>query len=133
MIDLKTCRKLKDEIEKIEEKLKCIEDSLKRMTPSLDGLPKNQTQDDRLGKLISLKIEMENELSNLRSEKISAQVEMIGVLSKVKTLTVDEENILIRRYGFCDEWQAITAEMAYTAGHVFHLHRRALEKIGAKR
>ncbi|MBQ7198577.1 MAG: hypothetical protein IJS29_04875 [Selenomonadaceae bacterium] len=129
MMELKICWKLKREKENVEEKLKCVDDSLNRMTPYLDGLPNAKSADDRLARLIAEKLELENQLASLKEKLISAQVELIGGVLKVKGLTVDEENILIRRYGFCDDWAAITAAMCFSENHVFRLHRQALKKL----
>lgn len=82
--------------------------------------------------MITLKVELENQLSTLKENYIAAQVELIAFVSKVDGLTENEENILVRRYVFCDEWKAITAGMSFAAGHVFYLHRQALKKIGVK-
>ena len=64
VMELKAVSDISAQIENTKSKLQQIEDSIQRLTRANDGLPKSKLE-DRLGDLISLKVDVQAELTSL--------------------------------------------------------------------
>ena len=110
------------QIENTKSKLQQIDDSLKRLTRELDGLPKGKSE-DRLGNLISLKIDVQAELTTLIKKLEVAKVELFNQLMSVE-MAAGAREVMIRRYVRLQQFKVIAQEMKYSESHIFRLHRQ---------
>ena len=124
-MELKAVSDISAMVESMKSKLQQIEDSIKRLTRANDGLPKSKV-DDRLGNLISLKIDVQAELSSLEIKLEVAKVELFNRLMKME-MAAGAREVLIRRYVDLQQFKVIAGEMRYSEPHIYHLH-----KIGRK-
>ena len=103
-------------------KLQQIEDSLKRLTRANDGLPKSKTE-DRLGNLISLKVDVQAELTSLEIKLDEEKTKLFNRLIEME-MAAGAREVLIRRYVELQQFKVIAQEMKYSEGSVFRLHRQ---------
>lgn len=124
-MELKAVSDISAQIESRKSRLKQIDDSLKRLTRANDGLPKSKTE-DRLGNLISLKIDLASELTSLEIKLNEEKTKLFNAVMKME-MAAGAREVLIRRYVNLQRFKNIAAEMRYSEPHIYHLH-----KIGRK-
>ena len=120
---------LKSEMEDLKMRLSEICDALKHLTPTLDGLPKSKTVEDRIGRLITAKLDMEEKLQEMQSEMARSAAEITAEIA-MSPLKHTEREILRRRYVDLLNWASIARELKYSEMNCYTLHRQALKKIG---
>ena len=103
-------------------KLQQIEDSLKRLTRANDGMPKGKSE-DRIGTLISLKVDVQNLLSSLEIKLNEERIKLFHQLMSVE-MAAGAREVMIRRYVDLQQFKNIAAEMKYSESHIFRLHRQ---------
>ena len=121
-MELNIVVELAAQIENTKSKLQQIDDSLKRLTRTNDGLPKSKTE-DRLGALISLKIDLASELTSLELKLDEEKTKLFNRLMSVE-MTAAAREVLIRRYVELQQFKNIAAEMKYSEGSIYRLHRQ---------
>ena len=124
-MELKAVSAISAQIENTKSRLKQIEDSIKRLTRANDGLPKSKV-DDRLGNLISLKIDLASELTSLELKLDEEKTKLFNQLMSAE-MSIPAREVLIRRYVDLQRFKNIAAEMRYSEPHIYYLH-----KIGRK-
>ena len=121
---------LKSEMEDLKMRLSEICDALKHLTPTLDGLPKSKTVEDRIGRLITAKLDMEEKLQEMQSEMARSAAEITAEIA-MSPLKHTEREILRRRYVDLLNWANIARELRYSETNCYTLHRQALKKLTA--
>ena len=120
---------LKSEMEDLQSRLSEVIDALKHLTPTLDGLPKSKTVEDRIGRLITAKLDMEEKLKELQAE-MEMTAALITAEIAMSPLKKTEREVLKRRYVDLKNWASIARELRYSEMNCYTLHRQALKKIG---
>lgn len=129
-MEIRRMWELKKEVEDLKMRLSEICDALKHLTPTLDGLPKSKTIDDRVGKFIALKIDTESRIEKLQAEMEMTAAEITAEIA-MSPLKHTEREIMRRRYVDLKNWQIIAQELCYSEMHCYTLHRQALKKMSA--
>ena len=127
-MELKRLWEMKSEIDDIQKKLEEVQDALKHIVPTLDGLPKSQNVDDRIGHLITTKIELENKLAELEIEQKMTEAELTATIA-LSELNRNEREVMRRRYISLQTFSAIAKEMRYSENNVYWIHRQGVRKL----
>ena len=120
-MELKAVSDISAQVENTKSRLQQIEDSILRITRANDGLPKSKV-DDRLGTLISLKIDLASELTSLEIKLNEEKTKLFNRLMKME-MTAGAREVLIRRYVELQRFKSIAAEMRYSEPHIYYLHK----------
>ena len=120
-MELKAVSDISAQVTDVKSRLKQIEDSIQRLTRANDGLPKSKV-DDRLGTLISLKIDLASELTSLEIKLNEEKTKLFNQLMSLE-MTAAAREVLIRRYVELQQFKVIAAEMRYSEPHIYYLHK----------
>ena len=130
--ELHEVKSLSKRICDLKAQLENLSDALNRLTPINDGLPKmSKTKNrgvDRISKLLAAKIDAENELAALEVELLERRADLITKIFQLEISTI-QQNLLIRRYVYLDDWATIAGALNYSEQHCFTIHRKALKKL----
>ena len=129
--ELNSAMTLQRQLETEKMKLKNVEDWLMTITPKLDGLPKTQSRDSRLENLMAQKLDVENKITALETELISAQCKLLTLFVGLKELSAVELEILRARYVDCKLFSTIAETLHFSETYIFRHHRNAVKKICA--
>ena len=121
-MELRNVFDISAQIENTKSKLQQIEDSIQRLTRANDGMPKSKTE-DRIGNLISLKVDVQAELTSLEIKLDEEKTKLFNRLIEME-MAAGAREVLIRRYVELQQFKVIAQEMKYSESHIFRLHRQ---------
>ena len=121
-MELRNVFDISAQVTDVKSKLQQIEDSIQRLTRANDGMPKSKTE-DRLGNLISLKVDVQAELTSLELKLDEEKTKLFNRLMKTE-MAAGAREVLIRRYVELQQFKVIAQEMKYSESHIFRLHRQ---------
>ena len=122
-------KRLHTELQTLQERRAAIVDSLNNFTPTLDGMPKSKDNESRLARLVTLKLDLENQIADLQSALATARANLAADIFSAD-LHNNEIAVLLRRYVESQRFADIARELHFSENRVYCLRRQALKKLG---
>ena len=119
----KRCRDLLDEIEE----LRTI---ATRVTVMLDSMPGGAGGQDKVGRIVSQIVDLQNELAVEAGKMRLKERAVLNVIDEVDDPVLQE--LLVKRYINTKSWEKIAVEMHYSFRHTLRLHGAALAAVKIK-
>ena len=90
-------------------------------------VPKSTTENYKLEYCTQKIIELQKELSDAMADLVDVKCAITRAIHKIGNY--DYEDLLVKRYVFCETWEKIAEDMNYELRYIHKLHGKALREL----
>nr|DAG68334.1 MAG TPA: Protein of unknown function (DUF1492) [Caudoviricetes sp.] len=94
-------------------------------TVTYSDMPKSTTPSYKLEDCTQKIIELQRELCDAMADLVGVKCDITRAIHKIGNY--DYEDLLVKRYIFCESWDKISEDMHYSPQHIYRLHGEALK------
>lgn len=123
---------LRQRINEEELRLSRLKEMQTSIVQELDGLPRGNSVNSRIERLVVAIATAENTISSLKAIKAECAAELWRLLD---TLIIEQSilAVMFDRYGRCKLFRDIGIELGYSESRVYQLHRQGLLILGVEK
>lgn len=90
-------------------------------------MPKSTTENYKLEDCTQKIIDLQKELSDAMADLVDVKCAITRAIHKIGNY--DYEDLLVKRYVFCETWEKIAEDMNYELRYIHKLHGKALREL----
>lgn len=115
------------QIKQLERQLTSLRASSTSITPLLNGMPKSSGASSKVEKIVTLIMDLEKELCELKTQKVQSMARLEAMIADVTVGKARE--LFTLRYVYCQLFRDIAFKLNCSENKIYYLHRITLEKI----